>query len=53
MIMKKAQANLCANMKEMLNNPKTLASIISAGCGMTRTDARKFFDDTTDGMNLR
>jgi len=46
--------NICANMKEMLNNPKTLASIISCWMqDMTRTDARKSFDDTTDGMNLR
>lgn len=47
------KANLCANTKEWLNNPKTLASIILLDAQMTRTDARKFFDDTTDRMNLR
>ncbi len=52
MITKKAQANLCANVKEMLNNPKTLASIIAAGCRTPRTDARNF-DDTKEWMNLR
>ena len=36
-----AQANLCANVKEWLNNPKTLDSIIEAGREKARTEARK------------
>lgn len=46
---------LCANVKEWLNNPGSLASIffLLDARHMTRTDAGNFFDETTDGMNLR
>lgn len=58
------KAKLCANIeektkiprekkKELLNNPKTLDSIIEAGCVKARTDARKNLDTIKDWMKLR
>lgn len=58
------KAKLCANMeaqtkiprekkKELLNNPKTLDSIIDAGCEKARTEARKNLNQIKDWMKLR
>lgn len=58
------KAKLCANIeaktkiprekkKELLNNPKTLDSIIEAGCEKARTDARKTLDQVKAWMKLK
>jgi tryptophanyl-tRNA synthetase len=57
------KAKLCANIeektkiprekkKELLNNPKTLDSIIDAGCEKARTEARKNLKQIKDWMKL-